>query len=80
MSIGKTIKAARLLACIGEIDDSFLEEAESADIASGIAAHSRFVRYGKLAAAASFGIAVTYWLLRSRKLTASTRNVSRKGA
>ena len=80
MNIDKNLKAARLLACIGEIDDSFLEEAESMDIASVIAAHSRFVRYGKLAAAASFGIAVTYWLLRSRRSAAGARTASKKSA
>ncbi|MCL2852344.1 MAG: hypothetical protein FWE20_04820 [Defluviitaleaceae bacterium] len=78
MNMDRRGTAARLLACIGEINDSFLEEAESADIASDIAAHSRFVRYGKLAAAASLGLAVTYWLLRSRRPAVSIKNIPRK--
>ena len=66
-------KAKRLFAFIGEIDDSILEEAEFADIvADTVTARKRYVKYGTLAAAASFGVAVTsYLLIKSRRATAS---------
>ena len=73
MNMDKSANSIRLLACIGEINDSFLEEAESADIVSRIVTRKRLVRYGKFAAAASFGIAVTYWLLRSKRAAPALR-------
>ena len=65
-------KTKRLFVHIGEIDDVILEEAEAADIAVDIAtARKRYVRYGTLAAA-SFGVAITTFLvLRSRRAAAN---------
>ncbi|MCL2376993.1 MAG: hypothetical protein FWC76_06295 [Defluviitaleaceae bacterium] len=62
-------KARRLFACMGEIADAIIEEAEMADIAAETAVtRKRYVKYGTLAAAATFGVAVTtYLLLRSRR-------------
>ena len=75
-------KAKSLLLSIGEIDDLFLEEAESADIASfeatRTAARKRIVRYSTLAATASIGIAVTCFVLRLR--TGNTGNKLMKSA
>ena len=65
------IGAAMLLDCIGDIDDIFLDEADTADIAAGIAVRKRFVRYGALAAAASVGIAATYWFIRAKRANAA---------
>jgi len=76
----KTDSAARLLACFGEISDSFLEEVESSDTISMILTQRKLARYGKLAAAASFGLAVTYWLFRSKKGSASVKNLLKKSA
>ena len=65
-------KARKILAYIGGIDDSILEEAEFADIAAETVARKRYVKYGTLAAAATFGVAVTtYLLLRYRRVGAS---------
>jgi hypothetical protein len=66
MNMNKSAGAKRLFLYIGEIDDSFLEEGELADLVSGIVTRKRLVKYSTLAAAASVGIAVTYWLLRSK--------------
>ena len=68
-----TIKdgAIYLLECIGEIDDLFLEEAFQTDILSEISAKKRLVQYGTIAAAASVGIALTVWLIRSKSNTAA---------
>jgi len=73
MNTDNSIKAKRLLMCIGEIDESFLEEEETADIAADIAARKQRVKRGALTAAASIGaasigIAVTYWVMRSRRI------------
>jgi len=68
--------AMRLFECIGEIDDLFLEEAYYADIASDIAAKKRMAKYGTIAAAASVGIALTVWLIRSKR----TASLSAKSA
>ena len=77
MNTDRTNKATRLLFCLGDINDYFLEEAETADLASIIASsHKRFVRYSKLAAAASFGLAVTYWLFRARRTATGTTRKS----
>lgn len=63
----------RLLDCIGEIDDLFLEEAETADIVCiRRTKRKRIVKYSAAAGlAASFGIAVTYFVLRSRRAAAA---------
>ena len=65
-------KAKKLWAYIGEIDEAILEEAELANIAANVAARKRYVKYGTVAAAATFGIAAaTYFLVRARRATAS---------
>ncbi|MDR2182539.1 MAG: hypothetical protein LBE55_00020 [Clostridiales bacterium] len=71
--MSESIKAKKLFICIGEIDDAVLEEAEAADIpAETVTARKRYVKYGTLAAAASFGVAVTtYLLLRYRRVSAN---------
>ena len=67
-------KTKKIFIHIGEIDDAIIEEAEYADIVADTeAARKRYVRYGTLAAAASFGVAITTFLvLRSRRAAAST--------
>ncbi|MCL2618498.1 MAG: hypothetical protein FWD98_05545 [Defluviitaleaceae bacterium] len=80
MNTDRTEAAIRLLSCMGDLHDSFLEEAESADIAGIVSAQKKLVKYSTLAAAASFGLAVTYWLLRSKKVSAGVRTVMRKSA
>jgi len=59
--------AMRLLECIGEIEDLFLDETYGADIAGEMAARKRKAQYGTIAAAASLGIALTVWLIRSKR-------------
>ena len=70
MNTNEFEKAKKLFICMGNIDETILDEAETADIPSETAARKRkhAVRYGALAAAASVGVAVTYWLIRSRRL------------
>ena len=77
MKIKELDKAKRLFVNIGEIDDSFLEEAKSADIVADTAsARKRYVRYGTLAAAASFGVVITTFLvLRSRRAAANAGGI-----
>jgi len=70
MNADKHAQAKRLLASFGEIDDSFLEEEETADIAANAATRRRLIKYRTITAAASIGaasigIAVTYWLMKS---------------
>jgi len=71
MSTDTLEKAKRLFAALGEMQDSFLEETVSADIAAQTAARKRIIQYSALGvgvgAAASFGIAVTCLLLRSSR-------------
>ena len=73
-------RAMKLFAYMSEIDDAILEEAELADIATYMAAaRKRYVRYGTVAAAASFGVGVAFLLIRSRRL-ASAGRISAKTA
>ena len=65
MTIDEFFKAKRLLDCIGDINDSFLEE-ELMGITSNVR-RKYLVQFGGLAAAASIGIAVTYWLVRVKR-------------
>jgi len=67
MSVDKIGGATRLLNALGEIDDSFLDEAEVEDIAHRIAARRRVVQYSAVGAAASLGIAVAVWFLRPKR-------------
>jgi len=66
-------KAKKLFFCIGDIDDIILDEADIADIAAETAAtRKKYVKYGTVAAAASFGVALTTFLLiRSRRVAAN---------
>jgi hypothetical protein len=68
MTADKTGSAWRLMDCIGGIEDFFLDEAEGWEAGSNAYARKKTVRYGTLAAAAVFGAALTYWLVRSKKL------------
>jgi len=76
MSADQRDKAKRLLAVLGSMDDSFLDEAESVDIASVRAARRRVIQYSALGvgvgAAASIGIAVAVRLLRPKRAVAHT--------
>jgi len=65
-------KVKKLFACIGDIDDTILEEAETADILAETEINrKRRVKYGTVAAAATVGVAAaTYFLLRARRATA----------
>ena len=69
MNMDKSAGAERLLTACGEMDDSLLDEAETADIASRVAARRRVVQYSALGAgaAASIGIAVACLLLRPKR-------------
>ena len=59
-----------LLTCIGEISDMFIEEAELADISLKAVTRKKIAKYSAMAAAASVGIAVTYWFIKSKKAVA----------
>ena len=81
MNLDNSGGARRIWLCIGAIDDLFLEEAEAADIAQdGEVTRKRLVRYSTLAAAASFGIAVTYWIIRTKRAIANEGLVSERSA
>ena len=55
--------------CIGDIDDSFLTEAETADVATVKAAkRKRIVKYSVAGIAVSVGLAVAYWKFGPSKL------------
>ena len=66
---------ARLLDSIGEIEDLFLEEAQTADIAyTKTRKRKRIVRYsayGAAGLAVSVGMAAAYWKLRSNRIAKS---------
>ena len=75
MNTDTLAKAKKLLACIGEISDSFLDEAESTDIVSTQTTRKRVVQYGALAAA-GLGIATgAYLILRSKRTVACAQSV-----
>ncbi|MCL2198390.1 MAG: hypothetical protein FWB80_05665 [Defluviitaleaceae bacterium] len=57
-------EAKRLLTCIGEISDIFLEEAETAMFE--LSKRKKIAKYGALAAAAAFGLALTYRYVKKR--------------
>ena len=65
----------RLFHRLGEIEDCFLEEAETADIASAKAVRRRqMVKYGAFGAvglAVSAGMAVVFWKFRSQRIANS---------
>ena len=53
----------RLFMGIGEIDEMFIEEAEMLKSLR----KKKIMKYGTLAAAASVGLAVTYFLVKARR-------------
>jgi len=61
------MKEKRLLNGIGEMDDFYIDEAELTDVAAIIAARKRKMKYGALAAATASGVAVTAWLIWSKR-------------
>jgi len=75
MSIDKSDREKRLFDSIGEVDDCFLDEAETADIASQLAARRRRAQYGAVGAAASLGIAVAVWFLRPKRTVDAIESV-----
>jgi len=78
MTISKTDKSKKLFISIGDIDDSYLCEAEVADVATRIAKRKRVVKYSAIGAAvASVGIATAILVLRpKRKRSISVINVA----
>jgi len=59
----------RLLETIGEIDDVFLFEAETADVTSAkVAKRKRIVKYSVAGLAVSAGIAMVYLTLKPGRL------------
>ncbi|MCL2422022.1 MAG: hypothetical protein FWD03_09205 [Defluviitaleaceae bacterium] len=73
-------KARRLLMCLGNIEDAFLEEVELlSSIKPSVAIYKtrkRVVQYSALAAAASVGIAVTYFVIKAKRTSAIGNVVS----
>jgi len=67
----------RLLECIGEVEDFFLEEAESADIVRAKADRRRriakYSAYGAagLAVSVGIGLAAAYWKSRASRIAKS---------
>jgi hypothetical protein len=64
----------KLLLCFGEINDLFVEEAETADVSDAFAPsekRKRLAKYGALGLAAAFGIAVTVKFVRGRMAVAA---------
>jgi len=73
MIINKSSQSKRLLTSIGDIDDSYLDEAEVIDVASKIAKRKRVVKYSAIgAAAASVGIAAAILILRPKRTKSVT--------
>jgi len=62
----------RLLHSIGDIEDFFLEEAATADVAiSKIAKRKKIAKYSAAGLAVSVGVAaVAYWMIRNNKAAA----------
>jgi len=59
----------KLLDCIGEIDDFFLAEAETADVLMiKTAKRKRIVKYSIAGLAVSVGLAVAYWKFKPGKV------------
>ena len=64
--------AERLLDGIGEIEDCFIAEAETADIAvAKTVKRRRIAAYSAAGLVVSVGIAVVYWKLRPNRLVKS---------
>jgi len=61
--------AQKLMDCIGEIDDFFLTEAETADVATiKTAKRKRIVKYSIAGLAVSVGLAMAYWKFKPGKV------------
>lgn len=60
------IPARLILACIGDIDELHIDEAEFAEIFK-IAKRKRVVKYSAIAMAASVTIAAAVWFFRARR-------------
>ena len=58
-------KAKKLLYCLGDMDDNFIEEAENVKVA----AHKKVIKYSAIGIAAAGGLVLAYKLLKP-KLTA----------
>ena len=65
--MSKQNSAKKLFTYIGDIDNTFIEETESLDAITKLVSRQRNKKYGAFAAA-SIGIAVTYWLFKTKKL------------
>ena len=65
----------RLLECIGEVEDYFLEEAETADIVQQKATRrkqlAKYGAYGAAGLAVSLGMFAAFWKLRSNRIAKS---------
>ena len=62
----------RLIDCIGEIEDIFLAEAETADVAAAkIVRRKKIVKYGAAGLVVSIGVAVAYLAFRPNGLAKS---------
>ena len=58
----------KLLDCIGNIDDFFLVEAETADVTTARAVRrKRIIKYSVAGLVVSVGLAMAYWKLGPRK-------------
>jgi len=59
----------KLLDCIGDIDDFFLLEAETADVTTAkVARRKRIVKYSVAGLVVSVGLAMAYWKLGTNKI------------
>jgi len=65
----------RLLDCIGEIEDLFLEEADTADIVQQKAARrkqiAKYGAFGAAGVAVSVGMFAAFWKLRANRIAKS---------
>jgi len=60
----KAFSIEKLLDCIGDIDDFFLVEAETADVTTAkVARRKRIVKYSVAGIVVSVGLAMAYWKL-----------------
>ena len=65
------ITLEHLLDCIGEIEDIFLEEAETADLINiRRTKRKRIVKYSAAGLAVSVGVAMAYWMIRQKRAAA----------
>ena len=62
------ITIENFLDSIGNIDDMFLEEAETAGVIKlNRKSRKHIAKYGAAGLAVSFGVAVAYWVYKSKK-------------